>query len=135
MRVLGFKGVRRTPTCSAKLLATRQTTLEFICSPSLSFILHIWVVCYLRAGRCCVRLPPAVQNPEKRHLFESIQGIQDVSTASKRFPRHGKPFSTAVDKVRGGVRPTQSLACLPHRGPGGLGKAQANFIRIEPYEK
>ena len=56
--------MRYTPTCSAKLLGTRDTTFVFFGVSSLSCILHIWGVCYFKA-RCFNRvLPPAGQNPE-----------------------------------------------------------------------
>ena len=58
-------GEYHTPTCSTKLLGTRDTTFGFFVFSSLSCILHIWGVCYFNA-RCLNRvLPPAGQNPEK----------------------------------------------------------------------
>ena len=46
--------MRHTPTCSTKLLGTRQTTFgKLICSEFVP-VLHICSVCYFKARRCCV---------------------------------------------------------------------------------
>ena len=60
---------------------------------------HIWGVCYFKAKRCGVRLPPAGQNPEKvtsfcEHMYQLLCPAASGGSDSRKitsfdeYPRH-----------------------------------------------
>ena len=69
----GFKGCGILLHAQLSYWGPGKQLLENVFFQSLSIILNIWGVCYFKARRCCVRLPPAGQNPEKRHHLEKMR--------------------------------------------------------------